>query len=81
MASQRTSITQKIHDKAGKIMASMILDAERAINVDFLPHGVTTNTQYYSNLLHNHVHQMTEKEKPTKLSKIILLHDSVCLDI
>jgi hypothetical protein len=47
------------------------------IFVDFLPHGVTFNAQYYSNLLRSDVHQVIRKKRPRKLSKIIiLLHDS-----
>jgi hypothetical protein len=45
----------------------------------FLPHGVTINAQYYSNLLCKDVHQVIQKKKLGKLSKkIILLHDNVC---
>jgi hypothetical protein len=32
------------------------------IYVDFLPHGVTINAQYYSNLLHSDVHQVIWKK-------------------
>lgn len=32
-------------------------DSEGVIHVDFLPHNVTINIQYYINLLHNDVHQ------------------------
>jgi hypothetical protein len=51
-------------------------DSEGVIHVDFLPHGVIINGQYYSNLLLSDVQQAIQKERPRKLSKIILLHDS-----
>jgi hypothetical protein len=38
-------------------MASVFWNSKGVIHVDFLPHGVTINAQYYSNLLHNDVHQ------------------------
>jgi hypothetical protein len=67
---------KKIQDRAvGKIMACVFLCQEEVIHVDFLPHGVTVNVQYYSNLLHNDVHQVIQKKRPRKLSKtIIILH-------
>jgi hypothetical protein len=49
------------------------------IHVDFLPHSVTINAQYHSNLLHIDVHQAILKKKPGKLSKITLLHDNAHL--
>jgi hypothetical protein len=62
---------------AGKIMVSVSWDSEGVIHVDFLPHGVTINGHYYSNLLCNDVHQVIQKKTPGKLSeKIILLHDN-----
>jgi hypothetical protein len=61
----------------GKIMASVFLYPEGVIHVDFLPHGVTINVQYYSNLIHNEVHQVIQEKRPGKLSKnIIILHDN-----
>jgi hypothetical protein len=36
-------------------------NSKGVIHVDFLPHGVTVNAQYYSNLLHNDVHQVIQK--------------------
>jgi hypothetical protein len=64
---------------AGKIMASVFWDSEGVIHVDFLPHGVTVNAQYYTNLLCSDVHQVIWKRRPGKLLKIIiLLHDSAC---
>jgi hypothetical protein len=47
------------------------------IRLDFLPCGVTINAQYYSNLLRYDMHQAILKKRPWKVSKIILLHDSV----
>jgi hypothetical protein len=38
------------------------------IHVDFLPHGVTVNAQYYNNLLCNDVHRVVQKKRPEKLS-------------
>jgi hypothetical protein len=47
------------------------------IHVEFFPHGVTINAQYYSNLLHGDLRQAIWKERPGKLSKkIILLRDN-----
>jgi hypothetical protein len=43
---------------AGMIMASVFWDAE-VIHVNFLPHGITINAQYYNNSLCNDVHQVT----------------------
>jgi hypothetical protein len=55
----------------------MLWDSEEVIHVVFLPHGVTINTQYYSNLLCSDVHQAIQKKRPGKLlKKIILLHDN-----
>jgi hypothetical protein len=34
---------------------------------DFLPHGVTINAQYCSNLLQSDVHQVIWKKRPGKL--------------
>jgi hypothetical protein len=52
---------------AGKFMASVFWDSERVIDVDFLPRGVAINAQYYSNFLHNDVHQDIWKRRPGKL--------------
>jgi hypothetical protein len=60
---------------AGKIMASVFRDSERVICVDFLPHCPKISAQYYINLFHNDVHQVIQKKRPGKLSKIIQLHD------
>jgi hypothetical protein len=49
MASQATSTTQKFMTA---VMASVFWDSG-VIHVNFLPHGVTTKAQYYSNLLRN----------------------------
>jgi histone-lysine N-methyltransferase SETMAR len=58
-------------------MTSVFWDSEEVIHVYFLPHGIAINAQYYSNLLHNDVHQELWKKRPGKLSKIIiLLHDN-----
>jgi hypothetical protein len=59
-------------------MASVFWDSE-VIHVNFLPHGITINAQYYNNLLCNDVHQVTWKKRFGKLSKIILLHDNIQL--
>jgi hypothetical protein len=67
---------KEVKDTAGKIIANLFWDSEGVIHVDFLPHGVIINGQYYSNLLPNDVHQAIQKERPGKLSEIILLHDS-----
>jgi hypothetical protein len=49
------------------------------IHVNFLPHGITINEQYYKNLLWNDVHQEILKKRPGKLLMMItLLHDNVC---
>jgi hypothetical protein len=44
-------------------MASVFQDSEGMINVNFLPHGVTVNAQYYSNLLRNDVRLCNSEEK------------------
>jgi histone-lysine N-methyltransferase SETMAR len=52
-------------------------DSEGVIHVDFLPHGVTINTQHYRNFLRSDVRQAIQKKRSGKPSKItILLHDS-----
>jgi hypothetical protein len=51
--------------RQGKIMASVFWDSGGVIHVDFLPHGVTINAQYYINLLHNDVQQAILKKKKT----------------
>jgi histone-lysine N-methyltransferase SETMAR len=55
---------------AGKIMASVLWESG-LVNVYFLSHDVTV-----SSLLCNDVHQVIQRKRPGKLSKIILLHDS-----
>lgn len=55
-------------------------DTEGVMHVDFHPHGIIVNAQYYSNLFCSDVHQMIWKERPMKLSeKITLLHDNTHL--
>jgi hypothetical protein len=62
---------------ACKFMTSVFWDSKGVIHVDFLPHSIAVNAQYYSNFLHNDVHQEFWKKKPGKLSKnIILLQDN-----
>jgi hypothetical protein len=52
-------------------------DLEGLTDIDFLPHGVTINEQYYSNLLHKDVHKAIQMKRPQKLSKMmILLYDN-----
>jgi hypothetical protein len=76
MASQRLSPSRNSRQpSAVKTMTRMFWDSEGVIHVDFLPRGVTINAQYYIYLLHNDVHQVIQKKRPGKLSKIILLHD------
>jgi hypothetical protein len=60
---------------AGKIMSSVSDDSEGVIRVGFLPHHVTINAQYYSNLLRDDVHQAI-REKTQK--EIVLLYDNAC---
>jgi hypothetical protein len=55
----------------GKIMADMFWDSEGVIHIDFLPHDITINAWYYSNLLCNDVHQAMQKKRPGKLSNNI----------
>jgi histone-lysine N-methyltransferase SETMAR len=43
------------------------------IHVDFLPHGVTINAQYYSNFLRNDVHQAIQEKILEKLAKNMIL--------
>jgi hypothetical protein len=43
-------------------MASVFWDSE-VIQVNFLPHGVTINAQYYNNSLCNDVNQVTWKKR------------------
>jgi hypothetical protein len=40
-------------------------DSEWVSHFDFLPHGITTKAQYYSNLLHNEVHHVIQKNWET----------------
>jgi histone-lysine N-methyltransferase SETMAR len=55
-------------------MVDVFWDSEGAICVD-LPHGVTINEQYCSNLLHYDMHQAVQNKIPGKLTnKRILLH-------
>jgi hypothetical protein len=44
-------------------------DSEGVIHVDFIPHGVTINAQYFCDFLHIDVHQAVLGESPRKLSK------------
>jgi hypothetical protein len=53
----------------------MFWDSEGVIHVHFLPHGVTINAQYKSNVLHNDVHRVIQKKKPGKCQRI----SSYCL--
>jgi hypothetical protein len=55
MTSQGISTTRKFQDSAGKLIASVLLDSG-VIHIDFLPHSVTVNALYYSNLFLNDVH-------------------------
>jgi hypothetical protein len=48
---------------AGKIIASVFWNSELVIHFDFLPHGVTINAQYYSNLFFNDMYQAVQKKK------------------
>jgi hypothetical protein len=58
-------------------MSGVSWDSEGVIHVDFLPHDVTINAQYCSNLLRNDVHQAITKKRPGLLSKkIMLLYDN-----
>jgi hypothetical protein len=41
---------------AGRIMAGVLWDSEGILHVDFLPHDVSVNAQYCSNLLLNDMH-------------------------
>jgi hypothetical protein len=60
------------------VLTVVIKTIVRVIHVDFLPHGVTVNAQYYRNFLRSDVHQAIQKKRPGKLSKIIfLLHDNL----
>jgi hypothetical protein len=43
-------------------MANVSWDSEGVIRIDFLPHGVTLNAQYYSNLLCSDVHTSDSEE-------------------
>jgi hypothetical protein len=58
--SQRLSTAQKfkVHLLAAKIMASVFLDSEGLVHVDFLQYYITINAQHYINLLCNVIHQM-----------------------
>jgi histone-lysine N-methyltransferase SETMAR len=68
----------KTHLSDGKIMASVVWNSEGVIHIDFLPHGVTINAQYYSNFHCNDVHQAIQKKRHGKLSTITPLHDDPC---
>jgi hypothetical protein len=43
-------------------MARAFWDSEVMIHVDFLPHGVTINAQYCSNLFQSDVHEVIWKK-------------------
>jgi histone-lysine N-methyltransferase SETMAR len=60
-------------------MENMFWDSEGVICVDFLPCGVTSSPQYYSNLHHNNMCQAIWKKRCGKLSEeTILLHGNTC---
>jgi hypothetical protein len=56
----------------GKILASVFWNSEGVIHAN----GVTIIVQYYSNLLHNDIHQVTRKKRSERLSKIVLLYEN-----
>jgi hypothetical protein len=58
------SLPSKEIRTAVSIMASVFWDSEGVIYGDFLPHFITINAQYYSNLLHNDVHHAIQKKRP-----------------
>lgn len=63
-------------------MASVFWDSGEVIDVNFHPHYITVNAQYYSNLLHTDVHQAVQGKKETwELSTEAQMHDSACSDM
>jgi hypothetical protein len=56
---------KKTQLSAGKVIVSAFWDSAGVSQIDFLPHGITNNAQYYSNLLvlRNDVHQAIRKKR------------------
>jgi len=52
-------------------MASVFWDKRGVIDVDFLPHGATINSEYYCRVLSN-VHTRLRKKRPGFITKGVL---------
>jgi len=61
---------------AGKVMASVLWDKCGVIHVDFLPRGVTINSEYYCRVLSD-VHMRLRKKRPGFITKgVLFLQDN-----
>jgi hypothetical protein len=57
------------HLPAGKIMEIILWASEGVILVDFLPNGVTINTQYYDSSLCSNMQHIIWKKRPGKCKR------------
>ena len=61
---------------AGKVIASVFWEKRGIIHADFLPHGATTNSEYYCHDL-SYVHMHLLKKRPRLITKgILFLQDN-----
>jgi len=66
-----------VQKSAGKFLASIFLDQDCILLIDYLPNGQTINAEYYSSLLVQ-LKGILKKKFREKLTKgVLFLHDNV----
>jgi len=66
----------RVQKSAGKVLASIFLDQNDILLIDFLPKGQTINAEYYSSLLVQLQDILKEKRRGKVTKGILFLHDN-----
>jgi len=64
-----------LQKSAGKVLASIILDQDSILFIDYLPKGQTINAEYYSSLLLQLKSILKEKRRGKFAKWVLFLHD------
>jgi len=66
----------RVQKSDGKVLASIFLDQDGILLVDYFPKGQTINAEYYSSLLVQLKDTLKEKRRGKFTKEVLFLHDN-----
>uniref|UniRef100_A0A5S6Q2P9 Mos1 transposase HTH domain-containing protein n=1 Tax=Trichuris muris TaxID=70415 RepID=A0A5S6Q2P9_TRIMR len=69
-------VRARIKSRVGKVLATILWDADGILLIDYMQHGATITGTYYENLRHQLRDTVEEKRRGKLSRKVLLLHDN-----